>query len=140
MKRLILVGKRGSGKTTLIQKLLNLDIKYKKTQTIEFQQNMIDTPGEYLENRQYNKALLSASIECDGVLLLKDCTDMDCIYPPGYALMFNKRSVGIVTKIDCEDKDIENSIICLQNAGVEKIFLISCFTDDGVDALKEYLE
>ena len=48
MKKVIFIGKTGSGKTTLCQKLDELDIKYKKTQSVEKYKNSIDTPGEFL--------------------------------------------------------------------------------------------
>ena len=55
--KLMLVGKTGSGKTTLAQRINGMDINYKKTQMILFEDNIIDTPGEYIENKFYYKAL-----------------------------------------------------------------------------------
>ena len=45
MSRVIFIGKTGCGKTTLCQKLNELEIKYKKTQAVELYDNAIDTPG-----------------------------------------------------------------------------------------------
>lgn len=140
MKNIILIGKSGSGKTTLIQKLLNQVTKYQKTQSIEFFQGTIDTPGEYLENKNYYKALLISSIECDAVLLLQDSCDDTCIYPPGFATMFNKHVIGIITKIDTDSKNIDDTMKCLANAGIGKIFMISSYTEEGLDELRKYLE
>jgi len=35
MKKVIFIGKTGSGKTTLCQKIHDLDLEYKKTQSVE---------------------------------------------------------------------------------------------------------
>ena len=51
MKRVIMVGHVACGKTTLSQRLNGLKQTYQKTQALEFLQNSIDTPGEYLERR-----------------------------------------------------------------------------------------
>ena len=65
MKKVIFIGKTGSGKTTLCQKLHDLEIQYKKTQSIEVYDESIDTPGEYLENRFYYKALIVTAADAD---------------------------------------------------------------------------
>lgn len=140
MKNIILIGKSGSGKTTLIQKLLNQPSEYRKTQSLEYFKSIIDTPGEYLENKNYYKALLISSIECDAILLLQDSCDEVCFYPPGFATMFNKHTIGIITKIDCYPSNIEGTMRCLTNAGVEKVFMISSYTEEGLYELRKYLE
>ena len=61
MKRVILIGETGSGKTTLMQLLNEWEIKYHKTQQVYFTDNVIDTPGEFLENRFYYNCLLYTS-------------------------------------------------------------------------------
>ncbi|MCG4585027.1 EutP/PduV family microcompartment system protein, partial [Anaerosalibacter bizertensis] len=45
----MLIGETGSGKTTLKQALNNEKIRYKKTQSLEYSRNILDTPGEYIE-------------------------------------------------------------------------------------------
>ena len=51
-KRIILIGRSTAGKTTLCQRINNEELRYYKTQTVQvINQNMIDTPGEYLERR-----------------------------------------------------------------------------------------
>ena len=44
--KIMLIGASAAGKTTLIQRLIDKEIKYDKTQTIEYIGNFIDTPGE----------------------------------------------------------------------------------------------
>lgn len=140
MKKIILIGKSGSGKTTLTRKLMNEALDYKKTQSIEYCNNIIDTPGEYLENRSYYKALLVTSLDADAILLLQDVCDSECYFPPGYAHMFNKPTIGVITKIDMNSQNPEAAIRCLLNAGVEKIYKISAYTGEGLEDLIKYLE
>jgi len=59
----MLIGSIGAGKTTLSQALIDEIIRYKKTQSIEFGDYIIDTPGEYLDNRVYYNALIVTSAE-----------------------------------------------------------------------------
>ena len=52
------IGTTGSGKTTLTQALSNEKIEYKKTQAVDFRDYIIDTPGEYIDNKMYYNALI----------------------------------------------------------------------------------
>ena len=61
MKKIMLIGRTGCGKTTLTQKLNNEEVKYKKTQAVSYKNRIIDTPGEYVENKMYYKSLLVLS-------------------------------------------------------------------------------
>lgn len=70
MKKIMLIGKTGSGKTTFCQAYKNQELIYKKTQAIDFMDELIDTPGEYIENRVYYKALIVTSNECDIIVSL----------------------------------------------------------------------
>ncbi|PLL56461.1 propanediol utilization protein PduV, partial [Klebsiella michiganensis] len=59
MKRLMFIGPSQCGKTSLTQSLRGEALHYKKTQAIEWSPMVIDTPGEYLENRCLYSALLT---------------------------------------------------------------------------------
>ncbi len=74
MKNVIFMGKTGSGKTTLCQKLDELELEYKKTQSIELYNDAIDTPGEYMENRTLYNALMTTSVDAKIIALVYDCT------------------------------------------------------------------
>ena len=45
MRKILLIGRTGAGKTTLTQALKGEKLNYKKTQYINFQGALIDTPG-----------------------------------------------------------------------------------------------
>ena len=57
MKKIILMGRSGAGKTTLTQALQGEKITYKKTQYINHYDVTIDTPGEYLQTGTLGRAL-----------------------------------------------------------------------------------
>ncbi|GAA0116930.1 EutP/PduV family microcompartment system protein [Clostridium senegalense] len=142
MKKIMLIGSIGAGKTTLTQSLKNQLIEYKKTQSIEFNDFIIDTPGEYIENRMYYNALIVTSAESDVIGLLHDCTNENINFPPGFGNMFNKPVIGICTKTDlCDNEDkILRSHEFLKIAGADRIFNISVVNNNGIEELKKYLE
>ncbi|MPW25520.1 EutP/PduV family microcompartment system protein [Alkalibaculum sp. M08DMB] len=142
MKKLMLIGKTGSGKTTLYQRLASRNLKYEKTQAIEFHNHIIDTPGEYLENRRYYSALQVTSTGADVVALVLDCKDKSSSYPPGFASMFNKPTVGIISKIDLigNDDDYHRAEKSLRLSGIDQIFKISSLNNQGVENLIKFLQ
>lgn len=142
MKKVMFIGSSGSGKTTLYQRLEYDNIDYDKTQVIEFHKNVIDTPGEYLENRGYYSALHVTSMEADVVALIMDCKSRQNVFPPGFARMFTKQIIGIVTKTDLI-KDDENDSYAeesLRLSGVNEIFKISSLKNQNIEELRKFLE
>lgn len=138
--KIMLIGKTGSGKTTLTQILNNQRVEYKKTQMVDYVGKIIDTPGEYLENKAYYKALNVISIDADIIILIQSTTDEGNLYPPNFASMFlGKKVLGVITKIDLKEecKDAEK---ILENAGVEKIFFLDLKNLKGVEFLKTFFE
>lgn len=51
MKRLFLMGRSESGKTSLTQALKGEELHYHKTQYTNTAEDTIDTPGEYAESK-----------------------------------------------------------------------------------------
>ena len=142
MRKVMFIGKIGSGKTTLYQRLVSKDLNYEKTQAIEFYEHIIDTPGEYLENRGFYSALLVTSMEADVIALVMDCKSCNNAFPPGFARMFNKPTIGILTKIDLiqHEQDCHDAEESLKLSGTDIIFKISSLKNQGVKKLIEFLQ
>ena len=141
MKDIILIGGTKAGKTTLL-KVLNGE-KFKKidirTQSLEFEDQSIDTPGEYIENRQYYTALITAAQEAEMIGLVADATAEQYFFPPTFASIFTRPVIGIVTKIDEPKANIDHAKNILNMAGVDKIFLTSALTGKGITELSDFI-
>ena len=138
-----MIGRVGCGKTTLCQRLFHQELSYKKTQAIELVGGgAIDTPGEYVENRAFYRALLVSAVEADVILLLQSCVDKESRFAPGMGSMFQKPVMGVVTKIDQSsgEEDLERAKAILSLAGAQKIILLSSVTGQGVEELLQELE
>lgn len=142
MKRTMFIGAIGCRKTTLTQRLEKRRIKYNKTQAIEFSQDVIDTPGEYMEHHNMMSTLRSTSMDADIVVLLQSAVDKRLVFPAGFCSMFSKPTVGVITKIDLvkDPADIEYSKKLLLSAGVKTVIPISAVANTNIDQLEELLK
>ncbi len=140
MKRLMLIGQTECGKTTLLQALRGAPLCYQKTQALECDAVSIDTPGEYLENRRLNSALIITSYEADVIGLVHSAATSQAIFAPLFASVFTKPVVGIVTKADANGADIARANAHLTAAGATRLFVTSAFSGLGIEALLEYLD
>ena len=140
-KRIILIGHSAAGKTTLCQYFSHQALQYHKTQTVQIiNQNMIDTPGEYIERTYMRGALMVSSADADLIVLVQDATDHSTIFPPAYTSMYAKPAIGIVTKADlASENEIADAKKYLQLAGVQKIFVTSSVEGTGFEELSELL-
>ena len=137
MKKTLLVGRHGVGKTTLKQALRGEEIRYVKTQYMQYGDWLIDSPGEYAEVHGLSSALAIYSYEADIVAMLIAADDDYSLFPPCCTSMVNREVIGIVTKIDKCSPDRAESWLRL--AGCKKIFHIDSHTGEGVGELKAYL-
>lgn len=138
MKKLILIGRSGVGKTTLTQALKNEKIEYKKTQYIDWNSWIIDTPGEYAENKNLGSALGLYAYEADVVGLLLSADEWYSLYSPNMVSLVNREVVGIVTKTDLGDTRRAREWLTL--AGCEKIFEVNSLTGEGISEIIDYLK
>ena len=139
MKKLMLFGRVGAGKTTLTQALRGEEIKYFKTQYVNYLDTVIDTPGEYTERRETSGALALYAYEADVVGLVLSANEPYSIFSPCLTSMVNREAIGIITGIDKPDANVERVTRWLKLAGCKKIFPVSAITGEGVSALVEYL-
>ena len=137
MKKTLLVGRHGAGKTTLKQVLQGDDIHYVKTQYMDYGDWLLDSPGEYAEVHGLGAALAIYAYEADIVALLIAADDDYSLFPPNITCMVNREVIGIVTKIDHASPDRAENWLRL--SGCERIFPINSHTGEGVETLKSYL-
>lgn len=135
MKKVMFIGTTGSGKTTLIQKLENEELVYKKTQSVDYVGRYIDTPGEYMENRQYYTAIMVLSYDADIVCIVQDATKDQQQFSSNFGSVFQKKVIGIITKIDQPGADIERSRNFLNQIVVDKIIETSSYNGTGIEDL-----
>ena len=140
MKKTMLIGRTGCGKTTLTQKLMDEEVKYKKTQAVTYKSKIIDTPGEYVENKMYYKSLLVLSSDAKIIILVQSAVDGATLFPPKFSTMFPKKEViGIITKVDLAEADIERSKRFLVDAGATEVFTIGLNDEEGLEVIKKRL-
>ena len=139
IKKLMLVGRSEAGKTTLTQALRGENLRYEKTQAVDYSNILIDTPGEYIQSREFGAALALYAYESDIVGLLASATEPYSLFSPNITGMTTREVIGIVTKIDHPDANPERVENWLRLAGCEKVFRVSSYTGEGIDDLIAYL-
>ena len=135
----MLFGRVGAGKTTLTQALRGEEIKYFKTQYVNYLDTVIDTPGEYTERRETSGALALYAYEADVVGLVLSANEPYSIFPPCLTSMVNREAIGIITGIDKPDANVARVERWLLLAGCKKIFAVSSYTGEGIKELADFL-
>lgn len=138
MKKLILIGRSGVGKTTLTQALKGEKTHYHKTQYIDYGDFLIDTPGEYAENHDLGAALCLYAYEADVVALLIAADEQYSLFPPNITCMVNREVIGIVTK--CDKAAPTTAEEWLRLSGCETVFHVDSKTGTGINKVLEHLK
>ena len=139
MRKIILIGRSESGKTTLTPALHGEKIKYDKTQYITHDDLVIDTPGEYIQTKTLGGALALYSYESDIVGLLLSATEPFSLYSPNITGQATREVIGIVTQIDRKNANPDQAERWLRLCGCKKVFRVSSVTGEGIPELLEYL-
>lgn len=140
MKKIILMGRSECGKTTLTQALKGQKITYHKTQYVNNYDVIIDTPGEYAENKFLGRALALYSYEADVIGLLLSAIEPYSLYPPNVTPCVNREVIGIVTQIDRPNANPKQAEAWLRLAGCETIYHVSSYTGEGVWKILNHLK
>lgn len=136
--RAMLIGSIGAGKSTLTNALLGRDVPAVKTQSLNYYDWIVDTPGEYCENPFYYKNIMATALEVTHVLFLQDATKKKMIFPPGFSSGINKIPIGVVTKSDSDQADVELAISLLKKVIVTKgpIVITSSLKNEGIEEIR----
>lgn len=140
MKKIILMGRSECGKTSLTQAMRGERVTYKKTQYINRFDVIIDTPGEYAENKELGRALALYAYEADVVGLLISAIEPYSLFGPNITSMANREVIGIVTQIDRENACPERAERWLRLAGCKTVFHVSSKTGEGISSILEHLK
>ena len=137
----MIIGSIGAGKTTLTNALLNNQLDSLKTQSLNYDEWIVDTPGEYIENPMHYRNIMATSLEVTHVFYIQDATKSNLTFPPGFSLGFSKLAVGVVTKADDDNADIERAKKNLKRViGEAPIIITSAKKGDGLQTLRDLVK
>lgn len=139
MKKTMLIGETRAGKSGLIRALSGGSLTCARALAVEYLGAFIITPGEFLENRRFYPALITAAVDCDILLLVQDSTRRSSLFPPQFAAMFNRTVIGVACKIDLPTARPELAERFLRSAGARQCLRVSAKTGEGIAELKNLL-
>lgn len=140
MKKLFLMGRSESGKTSLTQALKGEPLHYVKTQYTNTDEDTIDSPGEYAESKQFGSGLACFSFEADVIALVQAADAPFNLFCANCQSFILRPLIGIITKIDSPYANIPMVRQWLIDAGCQRIFLVNNVTREGIPELLEYLK
>lgn len=136
-----MIGAIEAGKSSLVRALIGDEQPARKTQALEYRDWVIDTPGEYSENPMFYRTLMATSLEAGIVVMVQDATRDRNYFPPGFSQGFPQSCVGVITKMDHPDADVQRAEQYLrQSLGDARIFRTSSVTNEGVPELRDFLQ
>ena len=136
------VGEVDAGKSALIGKLLTQETNTGKTQApIYYAGNVVDTPGEFVDNRAWSGALISTISTVKTIVYLQPANAKRFAPASGILNIYpNKNIVGVISKSDVNNADIEKAIRFLkQNRIPEPYIEVSIFDEDSIQILSNHL-
>lgn len=142
MKRWIVIGLEGSGKSEICNYIEGEEIESKINGDLKYRKNTIEVPGNYIENTWMNNiVIMLAQNQAKANIFLIDATSLISLYPPKFAKAFTKPSLGVITKSDLlnHDKRIKANKI-LEELGCSNNIFLSFETKEGIDELSNWLQ
>lgn len=133
--RIMLVGERHSGKEGLISLLTGGQWRSRRVLAVEFCGVFVNTPGEFLENRRFYRALITAAMGCSLICFLQNARSRTSLFPPRFARMFNCATLGIATACQAPDASPERAVRFLNAAGLTHCLSVDLESGAGLNIL-----
>ncbi len=141
-RRVMVIGAERVGKTSLVNLINGVDEPPKRRQDVIYTDKTVDIPAAYLENRDYNRHVITISQDASCVLVLVDQANPKVVYSHGFvnALMCENK-FGVITNAD---KEIQNRGRCEQQLKACDLqppyFMINTKNNLGTEELKQHLK
>lgn len=139
MKKILCIGEYASQKEKIISFLLGNNTEIPRPMTLSYHAHIINSPAEFIENKMFFHALITASFACDIVCIAIHEKQKSSLLLPKFAQMFNKPVFGIISH-ETDTVSPEKARIFLENAGVEKYFLLNIQSGNGLEDIKSFLQ
>lgn len=140
-KRIMVVGPKGCGKTTLVNAINDYDGPLRRTQDTIYGKYTIDVPSAYLENAWMYKHMIALTQDAWCVLALVDQSRCAEVYSHGFAKAFRCPVIGVISKADLNPENEQICIRQLKTIGIEEpYFKVSVPNGIGIKELKRYLQ
>jgi len=139
----LLVGSKGCGKTSLILALLDQydqKMRIPPTQGMTSHGPYIDLPGNYCDNPSCYPILSVCSQQAQFVVLVMGADESSRPMPEGFAQLFIRPVLGVITKKDAANANCARAELFLQRAGVRApIHSVSARTGEGIVFFRQFL-
>ena len=132
----MLIGEHGVGRRSLVHALGFAPPAGLCPLAVEYAGPFVLPPPEFMENRRFYRALITSAMECRILVFVQDATRPTSVFPPGFARIFNRTVVGVMTKTDMETANIARAQRFLLSAGTAQAIALSSVTAAGVDDLR----
>lgn len=137
----MIIGAIRAGKSTLTKALLNQDLQAVKTQALHYEEWIVDTPGEYLENPLFYKNIIATSLEVTHLIYLQDATRQQSNFPPFFGTGMTKLPIGVVTKSDLPEANINQAVYWLKQViGQAPIVITSSIKGTGIEHIRQLVQ
>ncbi|QIZ75706.1 EutP/PduV family microcompartment system protein [Ferrimonas lipolytica] len=142
LKNIVFIGEVDAGKSALLDKLSEQQIHIGKTQSAQYYAGkLVDTPGEFVDNRSWFGPLLSTICNVKTVLCLQPANATRFAPMTGLLTVYsNKNIVGVISKIDTDDADIDRAKRLMRAGQIPEPYLeVSIHQPETIDLLYRYL-